>query len=115
MVEPSPAVEGEVPYTFINVFEIDPDAIDTFIERWLPRSRFMRSAPGYIDGTLYRAVTSDTRFQLVNLTNWTSRAAHEAATGNPEYREELNQFLTDLGSKLVVNRGHYETVAHVLP
>lgn len=113
MDEANSTTESAAPFTFINVFEIDPEAIDTFCEQWIHRSRFMQAADGLIDATLYRAVTGDTRFQLVNVANWTSLTAFQAATSDPDYRKELEQLLSELASSLTVNRGYYARVAGV--
>ena len=114
MDEPSAAAGAGAPYTFINAMEIEAESVDTFIERWIPRSRHMASADGYLGATLYRAVTDDTRFKVVNVSNWTSRAAHEAATANPEYRRELDTLFGELPG-LKTNRGHYRAVVHNAP
>ena len=98
-------------YTFINTFEIAPDAVDTFCERWIDRSRHMRDADGFISATLYRAVNGDARFKLVNVSDWTSPEALAAAGTRPEYRQELAKLFADLDGKLVANRGDYGLVA----
>ena len=69
--------------TFINVFEIPADRLDEFIEQWQDRAKLMREAPGFRDLRLHRAISSDARFQLVNVARWDSAEACEAAGGNP--------------------------------
>ncbi|WP_181719298.1 antibiotic biosynthesis monooxygenase family protein [Nocardia gipuzkoensis] len=65
--------------TFINVFEIPAEQIDEFVENWHERARIMRTAPGFRDVRLHRALLPDTRFQLVNVAHWDSAEACEAA------------------------------------
>lgn len=69
--------------TFINVFEIAADELDEFVEQWRERAQLMRRAPGFRDLRLHRAVSPDTRFQLVTVASWDSAEACEAAGGNP--------------------------------
>ncbi|WP_330230664.1 antibiotic biosynthesis monooxygenase [Nocardia sp. NBC_00508] len=68
--------------TFMNIFEISPDAVDSFAVGWSDRARLMRSAPGFRDVRLHRAVTAEARFRLVNIAHWDSVAAWRAAAQN---------------------------------
>ena len=79
------------PFTFINVFEIPEDEIDTFVAQWEERSRFMRSAQGHIVSELHRAVDPQMRFKVVNVSRWESQALFEAARRAPDYQAELTQ------------------------
>lgn len=106
------------PFQFINVIEIDADGVDEFLEGFVERSRRMRSAEGYIAGNLYREIPNDTRptdFRLVNVSHWTSRAAFEAATSNPEYRENLDKLLGRLRGRMTTHGGYYELAVHSDP
>ena len=103
------------PITFINVFEIDEAEIDTFIERWKQRSRRITGAPGFTSAELHRATDDDTRFRLINVTRWRSRADHEAATTEPAYRAELDAYGRAPTSTWTPNRGFYRTAAALAP
>lgn len=73
--------ESEGPgVTFMNIFEIAPDAVDDFAESWAARARLMQSAPGFRNVLLHRALSPDTRFQLVNVAQWDSLELWQAAT-----------------------------------
>lgn len=104
-----PADDG--PITFINVFEIPVDEIDTFIAQWEHRSRLMISADGFISAELHRATDSETQFQLINVTKWTSRAHFEAATTAPQFRSELDAYASAPSATWTAHRGIYRTVA----
>ncbi|MEU4344017.1 antibiotic biosynthesis monooxygenase family protein [Nocardia sp. NPDC023852] len=69
--------------TFINVIELPADRVDEFIEQWRARAALMRTAPGFRDVRLHRALLPDTRFQLINVAHWDSAEACEAAGMNP--------------------------------
>ncbi|MFE3444140.1 antibiotic biosynthesis monooxygenase family protein [Nocardia sp. NPDC059180] len=65
--------------TFINVLEVPAEQVDAFIEQWRGRAALMRTAPGFRDVRLHRALLPDARFQLVNVAHWDSVEACEAA------------------------------------
>ncbi|MEZ0362355.1 antibiotic biosynthesis monooxygenase [Mycobacterium sp. pUA109] len=97
------------PITFINVFDIPEDEIDTFIAQWEHRSRLMRTADGFISAELHRATDSATRFQLINVSKWASRDQFEAATAAPEFRSELDAYASATSSTWTAHRGIYRT------
>lgn len=99
----------EGPITFINVFDIAEDEIDTFIARWKERTRFMISANGFLSAELNRATDPETRFRLINITHWASRAHFEAAIHAPAYRAELEQYQET--ANWTAHRGFYSSVA----
>lgn len=104
----TPAPE-EGPITFINVFDIPEEEIDTFISRWKERSRLITSAEGFISAELHRAIDSDTRFKVVNVTRWESRAHFQAATQGPAFRAELDRYQES--STWTPYQGFYRSVA----
>ncbi|QDP98594.1 antibiotic biosynthesis monooxygenase [Microlunatus elymi] len=99
------------PVTFINVFEIGEDEIDTFITKWKERSRFTTSADGFISAELFRSIDADTHFKLINVTKWAGRAHFEAATHAAEFRAELDDYQTDDSCTWTPSRGFYHTAA----
>ena len=50
------------PISFINVFEIDHDKVEPFLEGWRERAEFMSKQPGFRSFRLHRALTPDARF-----------------------------------------------------
>jgi heme-degrading monooxygenase HmoA len=103
------ATPDDGPITFINVFEIPVDEIDAFIAKWKERSRFITAADGFISAELHRAIDSEPRFKLINVTQWESLAHFEAATHAPDFRTELDQFAAT--SSWQPHRGFYRTAA----
>lgn len=109
---------GTAPFHFINAIEIDADAVDAFLDVFEGRSRWMRSAVGYLGGNLYREIPNDARptdFRLVNVSHWESRAAFEAASSDPGYRAELEKLLGDLGARMTTHGGYYELAVQSTP
>ncbi|MGW4769249.1 DJ-1/PfpI family protein [Nocardia sp. NPDC004278] len=71
-----PTTEG---VTFVNAIELPAERIEEFVEQWRERAALMRTAPGFRDVRLHRAILPDARFQLVNIAHWDSVEACEAA------------------------------------
>jgi heme-degrading monooxygenase HmoA len=79
------------PITLINVFEIHPQDIEPFMRQWQDRAGFMGSQPGFRSLRIHRALSPDARFQLVNVTEWDSAEALQAATAQDFYQRSAQQ------------------------
>ncbi|WP_063058926.1 antibiotic biosynthesis monooxygenase family protein [Nocardia sienata] len=75
-----PTTEG---VTFVDAIELPAERIDEFVRQWRDRAAHMRTAPGFRDVRLHRAILPDARFQLVNIAHWDNAEACEAAGPNP--------------------------------
>jgi heme-degrading monooxygenase HmoA len=64
----------------INVFEVQPGTEEEAIRWWEAARDFLARQPGYVSTRLHRALRPDARFQLVNVAEWTSAEAFQAAT-----------------------------------
>jgi heme oxygenase (mycobilin-producing) len=103
-------LEGGSAVTFINVFEVPEEQIDTFIARWRELAKIMSTAPGFRDARLHRALSSQTRFQKINVAHWESPQAWEAATANPEFQDGLRALAEDAEVQLSANPALYEVL-----
>lgn len=83
------------PITFINVFEIDHDKVEPFLEGWRERAEFMSKQPGFRSFRLHRALTPDARFQLVNVAEWESAEALHAARAQQYFQESTRRSVED--------------------
>ena len=81
--------------TFINIFEIAPEDVDTFLEGWRRLAGIMAAAPGFRGAQLQRAVSDEARFQLVNIARWESEQAWRDAAASPAMREASVAFGSD--------------------
>ncbi|MGK8559414.1 antibiotic biosynthesis monooxygenase family protein [Nocardia gipuzkoensis] len=95
--------------TFMNIFEISADAVDGFAVGWSDRARLMRSASGFRDVRLHRAVTPEARFRLVNVAHWDSVSAWQAAAQNSTMTAATNAARTHA----TPNTAIYRVVAHM--
>jgi heme oxygenase (mycobilin-producing) len=83
------------PITLINVFEVPTEHVDVFVAQWRERAALMSTKPGFLDSRLHRALSSQTRFQLVNVAHWESREAWQAATADTEFQERISAVTAD--------------------
>jgi heme-degrading monooxygenase HmoA len=79
------------PITLINVFEIRADDVDLFLQDWQQRADFLGRQPGFRSLRLHRAVNVDSRFQLVNVAEWDSAEALQAATAQDFFQQSAQR------------------------
>ncbi|MFJ5890687.1 antibiotic biosynthesis monooxygenase family protein [Streptomyces californicus] len=108
-----PADAPQSPVTFINVFEIAADELDTFIEKWEQRARLMRDKPGFIDSRMHRARSTDSRFQLVNVSHWESQEAWETATADPDFASRTRAAREESRQPITPNPAVYDVVVEL--
>jgi heme-degrading monooxygenase HmoA len=77
--------------TLINVFEIDATDVDQFLRDWRERARFMSRQPGFRSLRLHRAIAADVRFQVVNVAEWDSTEALQAAASQEFFQQSAQQ------------------------
>ncbi|MFC8130591.1 antibiotic biosynthesis monooxygenase family protein [Streptomyces sp. NPDC057302] len=94
--------------TFINIFEIAPEDVDAFAEKWEQRAAIMSKKPGFIDTRLHRAQSPEGRFQLVNVAHWESQEAWEAAGTDPEFANRANAARDSKETPVTANPGLYD-------
>jgi heme-degrading monooxygenase HmoA len=72
----------------INPFEV-PEGIpdEDFLSGWERAANYMREQPGFLSTRLHRAVTEDARFRFINVAEWESPQAFQAAVSSDEFRE----------------------------
>ena len=99
---------GDSPVTLINVFEVPAGHVDEFIAGWRERAALMSTKPGFRDTRLHRALSAQSRFPLVNVAHWESRAALHAAQADPGFQELIKAATTDPRAPVSANPAVYE-------
>jgi heme oxygenase (mycobilin-producing) len=79
------------PITLINVFEIALDDIEPFLHEWRERADFMARQPGFRSLRLHRALSPDAKFQVVNVAEWDSAEALQAATSQDFFQQSAQR------------------------
>jgi heme-degrading monooxygenase HmoA len=85
------------PVTLINVFEVEPEKLESFLAAWRDRAELMSKRPGFRSLQLHRALSADARFQVINVAIWESAEAVVAATDQQDWREKAIKAAEDLG------------------
>ena len=65
--------------TFINCFEVAPEADADFLATWRTVNAYMIRQPGYLAHALHRALGDDARYRFVNVVRWSNAEEFEAA------------------------------------
>ena len=72
----------------INPFEVPSETPEErFLEGWERAGSYMRQQPGFVSSRLHRALAPDARFRFVNVAEWASPAAFQAAVSSDQFRE----------------------------
>lgn len=94
-LEPRATIESQLgdtdgPVILLNVFTLDPQDADAFLEAWSAESKFFSQQPGYISTQMHQGVGGSTMY--VNYAVWESAGAFAAAFRKPEFGETAKQF-----------------------
>lgn len=100
----------DTPVTLINVFEGPAEQANAFIDQWCARAKIMSTAPGFRNSRLHQAISSQARFQFINVAQWDSHEAWEAAVSNPDFQAHLRAL--DQQVLVAANPALYRTVAN---
>ncbi len=71
----------------INPFEVPEGRESEALADWEAAAEFLREQPGFISTRLHEAIAPGSRFHLVNVAEWESPEAFQAAVTSPEFRE----------------------------
>jgi heme-degrading monooxygenase HmoA len=96
------------PITLINVFEIRHDDVDAFLQEWQERAAFLGRQPGFRSLRLHRALSPESRFQLVNVAEWDSLEALQAATSQGFFQQSTRRSMDQFA--VVANPATYRVV-----
>ncbi|MBV8927721.1 MAG: antibiotic biosynthesis monooxygenase, partial [Mycobacteriaceae bacterium] len=97
--------------TLINVFEVEQCNVDAFLTSWRERAEFMSSQPGFRSLRLHRAVSQGARFQLINVAEWDSAEALQAASSREEFQASAQESVERYG--VIAHPGVYHVALEV--
>ena len=99
------------PVTLINVFEIEPDKLESFLAGWRERATLMSKQPGFRSLRLHRALSPDFRFQLVNVAEWETADALHTATAQERFIEGVRRAGDETG--VTAHPGLYQVAVEI--
>ena len=73
------------PVVLINLFEVPAGADEGFIAAWERARDFLQAQDGYRSTELHRSLAPDADFRFVNVAQWRSPAAFQAAMSQPAF------------------------------
>jgi deazaflavin-dependent oxidoreductase (nitroreductase family) len=85
------------PITLVNVIEIEPEKLESFLAGWRERAALMSKQPGFRSFRLHRALSPESRFQLVNVAEWDSADALHAATAQQQFQASVRRAVDETG------------------
>lgn len=103
--------EAETPVTLINAYSVPMTQGDLFLERWRANAGFMTGAPGMIRVRMYRATSERAEITFVNVAEWRSQAAFDAARQNAEWQAGVRAVLQDPELQVTTRPMVYHLVA----
>jgi len=83
--------------TLVNVFELEPDRMDSFLDAWRARAAFMRAEPGFRSLRVLSALSAGARFQAIVEMEWDSVETLSDVTGQDRYYESARRVVEDIG------------------
>lgn len=64
----------------INIFDVPPGQEEATQRFWERARDFLKTQPGYVNTRLHKNIDSKGRFQLINIAEWNSPQAFQAAS-----------------------------------
>ena len=92
--------------TVINPFEVPAGREDEALSMWEAFAEYFRTQPGYVSTKLHKAINPDARFHLINIAEWETVEAFQAALNNPA----LMDVAKDLPGDIPHYPGLYEII-----
>lgn len=92
--------------TVINPFEVPQGREEEALSMWDVFAAYFRKQPGYISTTLHKAIDPEAKFHFINIAEWETVEAFQAALSNPE----LMEIAQDLPQDIPHYPGIYEII-----
>ncbi|MET8872229.1 antibiotic biosynthesis monooxygenase family protein [Nocardia sp. NPDC004604] len=105
----------EQPVTLINAFSVPMSQKDRFLSRWKDNARCMASAPGFIRARMLQAVSGNAELTFINVAEWASGTALDAARTDPEWQQSIQRMNNDPELDVTARPMVYRTAIDVAP
>lgn len=114
-VPPLPDALVSQPVTLINAFTVPPEESERFLDRWKDNARIMARQPGLIRARMFRSLVDEVELRFVNVAEWDSGKALDAARANPEWRSSMQRVLDDPDLHITARPVVYQVAIDVHP
>ena len=103
------------PVTLINAFTVPPQESERFLRRWADNARIMANQPGFIRARMYRSLVDDAELRFINVAEWNSGKALDAARANADWRTSMQRVLDDPDLHVIPRSVVYQVALDVHP
>jgi heme-degrading monooxygenase HmoA len=103
------------PVTLINTFVVPVPETDRFLMRWRDNVRAMSVQPGFVRAVMYRGLDDGSEPRFVNIADWESGKALDAAREDPEWRAAVHRILDDPELHVIARPVDYRVELDVRP
>ena len=93
--------------TLVNVFDVEPEKMDSFLDAWRTRAEFMSVQPGFHSLRVLCAVSVGARFQAIVEAEWDSVETLQDVTFQARFHEGARRVIEEVGA--VAHPGVYRT------
>ncbi len=103
------------PVIVINGFTVPVQESGRFLERWREDARVMARQRGMVRARMHRSLIDDAQPRFVNVAEWESREALDAALAIPEFSGSTQRLVDDPGLHVTPHPLLYEVALEVEP
>ena len=79
--------------TLENRFEVNPEQLQAFLERWNAIGQYMNQQPGFMSAELHKDILSHSRWTMVE--QWNSLENYKKAVSLPQFQALIQDFPAD--------------------
>jgi heme-degrading monooxygenase HmoA len=103
------------PVTLIKNYTVPAAEAEYFIDVYRENARIMSTQPGFLRSRLHRALVDAPEVRFVHIADWSSGAALDRATANPEWLASLRRMFDDPGLHITSEPAGYRVVVELQP
>ena len=99
------------PVALVNVFDVDVNSGDAFVDVWAQLAAVMDRQPGFVSLMVLQAVSAGARFRVVAISTWENLEAVQASATQADFIEAARRAADELG--VIAHPGVYRTVLQI--
>jgi heme-degrading monooxygenase HmoA len=84
--------------TLVNIFDVEPDRLDWFLNAWRARTEFMSAQPGFRSLRVLCAVSAGARFQAIVEAEWDSVETLRDVTCQARFADGARRVVEEVGA-----------------
>lgn len=101
--------------TLINALTVPAAESERFLSRWRDNARIMAAQPGFVRARLHVALDDTAQPRFVNVAEWASGTALDAARADPRWRSSARRLVDDPDLHVTAAPSVYQVRVEVHP